>query len=120
VCDDERVLRTLARATLEGICEVVEAGDGDRALALAAETAPDLVIVDMMMPGRTGLDVVIRLRADERFADVPVVMLTARAQAADQQAGMDAGVDLFIAKPFSPADLVGAVSELLERGRDAG
>ena len=116
VCDDERVLRALARATLEEFCTVVEAEDGDRALALAAELEPDVVIVDMMMPGRSGLEVLERLRRDERLASVPVIMLTARAQAADQEAGMNAGADLFVAKPFSPAELVAAVQELLERG----
>lgn len=116
VCDDERVLRALARATLEEFCTVVEAEDGDRALALAAELEPDVVIVDMMMPGRSGLEVVAHLRQDARLASVPVIMLTARAQAADQEAGMNAGADLFLAKPFSPAELVAAVLELLERG----
>jgi len=116
VCDDERVLRALARATLEGFCTVVEAADGEQALALAAELEPAVVIVDMMMPGRSGLEVVEHLRRDERLAAVPVVMLTARAQAADQEAGMNAGADLFVAKPFSPAELVAAVRDLLERG----
>jgi DNA-binding response OmpR family regulator len=115
VCDDERVLRALARATLEEFCTVVEAEDGERALALAAEIEPDVVIVDMMMPGRSGLEVVAELRRDERLASVPVIMLTARAQAADQEAGMNAGADLFVAKPFSPAELVAAVHDLLER-----
>jgi len=119
VCDDERVLRALARATLEEFCTVVEAEDGDEALALAAEIQPDVVIVDMMMPGRSGLEVVVRLRQDARLASVPVIMLTARAQAADQEAGMNAGADLFVAKPFSPADLVAAVRDLLERGPGA-
>jgi len=116
VCDDERVLRALARATLEEFCTVVEAEDGDQALTLAAELEPDVVIVDMMMPGRSGLEVVAHLRRDERTASVPVIMLTARAQAADQEAGMNAGADLFVAKPFSPAELVAAVRELLGRG----
>ncbi len=116
VCDDERVLRALARATLEEFCTIVEAEDGDQALALAAELEPDVVIVDMKMPGRRGLEVVAQIRRNEWLASTPVIMLTARAQAADQEAGMNAGADLFVAKPFSPAELVTAVRELLARG----
>jgi DNA-binding response OmpR family regulator len=117
VCDDEQVLRSLVRAALQGICAVVEAADGDEAIQLAAEVNPTLMIVDMMMPGRSGLDVVRWLRVHERLATVPVIMLTAKAQAADQQAAMTAGVDLFVPKPFSPAVLAAGVKELFARGR---
>ena len=117
MCDDERVLRALARATLDGLCSVIEAENGDEALDLAASEEPELVIVDMMMPGRSGLDVVAAMRSDARLRDIPVIMLTARAQAADAEAGRRAGVDLFVAKPFSPAALAEAVCGLLERGR---
>lgn len=118
VCDDEPVLRALARAALEGVCTVVEARDGEEALAMAARVRPDLVLLDMMMPGRSGLDVVGELRSEGLLAGVPVVMLTARAQASDQEAALAAGVDLFISKPFSPAELAEVVSDLLGRKRD--
>lgn len=92
---------------------MVEARSGEEALASARARRPDLVIVDMMMPGRSGLEVVAALRAEAELAAVPVVMLTARAQAADERAAMLAGVDRFLAKPFSPAELVGIVRDLL-------
>jgi len=71
----------------------------------------------MMMPGRTGLEVLAELRQDARFAETSVIMLTARAQAADREAAEDAGVDRFLPKPFSPLELEAVVSELLDGGR---
>ena len=111
VCDNETVLRALVRATLEPGYEVLEARDGDEALALMAERPPDLLLLDMMMPGRTGLDVLAELRAAGNT--LPVVMVTARAQAADRVRAADAGADRFLSKPFSPAELEALVAELL-------
>jgi CheY-like chemotaxis protein len=71
----------------------------------------------MMMPGRTGLEVLAELRREPRFAETAVIMLTARAQVADRQAAEDAGVDRFLPKPFSPLELEMVVSELLAGGR---
>jgi two-component system phosphate regulon response regulator PhoB len=118
VCDDEDVLRALVRASLNGDYAIVEARDGDESLELARHVQPDLVIVDMMMPGRTGLDVVTELRRDAAFAATPVIMLTARAQAADREAANDAGVDRYVQKPFSPLELSATVDELLGRDGD--
>jgi two-component system, OmpR family, response regulator len=70
-------------------------------------------VLDLMMPGRTGLEVLAELRTEERFAETPVVMLTARAQAADRAAAADAGASHFLAKPFSPLALASLVEELL-------
>jgi DNA-binding response OmpR family regulator len=111
VCDNETVLRALVRATLEPGYEVLEARDGDEALALMAERPPDLLLLDMMMPGRTGLDVLAELRAAGET--LPVVMVTARAQAADRVRAADAGADRFLSKPFSPAELEALVADLL-------
>ncbi len=87
VCDDEAVLRALVRATLEGDgYAIVEARDGNEALERAREARPDVILLDLMMPGRTGLDTLAELRADAELAEVPVVMLTARAQVADREA----------------------------------
>jgi CheY-like chemotaxis protein len=119
VCDDERVMRSLVRATLEGVAEVVEASDGDEALALLRQARPALLIVDMMMPGMSGLEVVRQLRGDGQLRALPVIMITARVQVADQEAALEAGVDLFISKPFSPSVLLDAVRSLLERAVDA-
>jgi CheY-like chemotaxis protein len=118
VCDNEEVLRGLVRASLEGKgYAFVEARDGDDALEQARQARPDVILLDMMMPGRSGLDVLRELRRDPELQDIPVVMLTARAQSADRAAAEAAGVDRFLPKPFSPKELAFAVEELLENGR---
>jgi CheY-like chemotaxis protein len=118
LCDDEQVLRQLVRATLDnGEYSIVEAADGDESLELARRVQPDLIVLDMMMPGRSGIDVLQKLRADPRFARTPVVMLTARARESDREAATAAGADRYLAKPFSPLELISVVEELLENGR---
>lgn len=115
VCDDEDVLRTLVREVLSEAYEIVEAEDGEQALARALERRPDLVILDMMMPGRSGIEVLRAVRGHPELARTPVLMLTARTQPADREAAERAGADSYLAKPFSPLGLVRAVEELLER-----
>jgi CheY-like chemotaxis protein len=117
ICDDEDVLRELIRATLDDGYALVEASDGDEALRCARDRRPDLILLDMMMPGRSGLDVLGELRSDPELAPVPVIMLTARTQAADREAAEEAGAEHFLAKPFSPAELVAVVADVLERTR---
>lgn len=115
ICDNEEILRSLVRASLEGSgYALVEARDGDEALELARRTRPDVILLDMMMPGRSGLDVLKELRTDPELRGVPVVMLTARAQATDRESAEQAGADRFLAKPFSPLELVRVVAELLD------
>jgi len=115
VCDNEEALRALVRGALDlGDYEIVEARDGDESLDLARSCDPDLIVLDMMMPGRTGLEVISELRGEDRFAETPVIMLTARAQAQDRQAALDAGVSCFLPKPFSPLELASVVEELLD------
>jgi CheY-like chemotaxis protein len=114
ICDNEEILRALIRATLEaGTYELVEARDGDEAIRIARGERPDVIVLDMMMPGRSGLDVLAELRADDDLASTPVVMLTARARAADREAALAAGADFFLPKPFSPAALAAAVEGLV-------
>lgn len=114
ICDNEEVLRTLVRGALAiGDYEIVEARDGDESVELARACEPDLIVLDMMMPGRTGVEVLRELRAEERFADTPVIMLTARAQTADREAAVEAGASHFLPKPFSPLALANLVDELL-------
>lgn len=115
ICDDEEPLRALVRAALRGY-EIAEARDGYESLELARRLRPDLVILDMGMPGRSGLEVLQVLRADAELAAAPVVMLTAKAGAADRAAAAAAGASRFVAKPFRPAELAALVGELL-RGR---
>jgi CheY-like chemotaxis protein len=118
VCDNEEVLRGLVLATLEGNgYDFVEALDGDDALEQARRVRPDLILLDMMMPGRTGLEVLAELRRDPELRGIPVVMLTARAQVRDREAAERAGADRFLAKPFSPLELSRVVEELLGNGR---
>jgi CheY-like chemotaxis protein len=116
VCDDEDVLRSLIRATLAGYT-VIEARDGDEALAHARQLRPDLILLDMMMPGRSGLDVLAELRRDPNLAATPVVMLTARTQIADREAVEAAGANRYLGKPFSPLQLIAVVEELLDGHR---
>ena len=114
VCDNEPALRGLILAAVEGSgYELHEARDGDESLATAQAVEPDLIVLDVMMPGRTGLEVLEELRADERFRDTPVIMLTARAQASDRLAAANAGATRFVSKPFSPIELGLIVQELL-------
>lgn len=115
ICDNEEPLRALVRAALEpGGHQIIEAKDGDESLEAARREQPDLIVLDMMMPGRTGLQVLSELRADPRFSATPVVMLTARTQQADEEAAAQAGADRFVPKPFSPLELCAVVESLLE------
>jgi CheY-like chemotaxis protein len=119
VCDNEEVLRGLVRASLDGNgYTLVEARDGDEAVEQARLVRPDLILLDMMMPGRSGLEVLGELRRDPDLRGIPVVMLTARAQVTDREAARLAGADRFLAKPFSPLELCRVVKELL--GNDHG
>ena len=114
VADDDADILTLVRLRLErGGFEVVEARDGEEALRLAQERLPQLVVLDISMPGLDGLEVVRRLRADEATAGIRLVLLTARAQEADVARGFDAGADAYVRKPFSPAELLDRVRELV-------
>lgn len=120
VCDDEDVLRRLIRAGLERRAraqergyEISEARDGEEALALARQLRPDLVILDLMMPGRSGLDVLEELRSDPDLLATPVIVLTGRAQTEDREAVERAGADRYLTKPFLIPELTAAVDELL-------
>jgi CheY-like chemotaxis protein len=115
ICDNEEVLRNLVRASLDGNgYALVEARDGDEALELARQLRPNLILLDMMMPGRSGIEVLEELRADRELREIPVVMLTARAQATDRERAERAGADRFLTKPFSPLELARVVDELLD------
>ena len=114
VCDNENVLRALVREALDGgRYEISEARDGHESIERARDLEPDVIVLDMMMPGRSGIEVLEELRSDPSLGETPVVVLTARAQAADREAASRAGADYFLAKPFSPARLVSVVEDLL-------
>ena len=116
IVDDDPDIRALVtyRLTASGY-EVVCAGDGEAGLAAAREHAPDLVLVDWMMPRLTGVELCGRLRADPALADIPVVLLTARSDDLAMRGGREAGVDAYITKPFSPRELVARVEDILSR-----
>ena len=91
--------------------------DGEAGLAAARELKPDLVVLDWMMPRLTGIEVCQALRGDPDTADLPVIMLTAKAQEADVQRGFAAGADDYVSKPFSPPELASRVDAVLARAR---
>jgi DNA-binding response OmpR family regulator len=101
----------LEKAGLAG--EIVS--DGGRALASARETPPDLIILDLMLPGLNGLEICRALRADNRTASLPIVMLTARGEESERILGLDSGADDYVVKPFSPNELMARVRALLRR-----
>jgi DNA-binding response OmpR family regulator len=99
--------------------EVRRAADGDGALREVARRVPDLVLLDIMMPGISGLEVLERWRADPATAAIPVVMLTAKAQENDVERGFQLGADDYVVKPFSPRELVRRVTAVLSRRQSA-
>ena len=118
VDDDSSTLRLLGYMLERGGFQVKMAGDGEDGLAMAYQQPPDLVILDVMMPGLNGYQVCERLRADPRTAHVPIIILTARSQRIDQQTALEAGADLYLSKPVTPDELVEKVNELLSRPTD--
>jgi DNA-binding response OmpR family regulator len=113
VVDDERPIRRALEVTLtKAGYHVDTATNGDEALTAAALQPPDLVVLDLMLPSMSGLDVCRRLR---EAAPVPVIMLTARGEEADRIAGLELGADDYVAKPFSPRELTARVRAVLRR-----
>ena len=120
VVDDERSIRLLCRVNLaaSGI-DVLEAENGRKALELARRERPDLVLLDVMMPDVDGWTVARELAEDDRTREIPVVFLTARAEAADKRMGQQLGGVGYLVKPFDPitiGDFVEGVIERVERG----
>ena len=111
VCDDEPSLRELVRAVLGSGYRFIEVDDGHQALALTRELRPDLLVLDLMLPGLAGLDVLAAIRVDEELRSLPVVVVTAWSHA--EASALDAGADRVVAKPFEPDELSAAVEELL-------
>ena len=118
--EDDRALADLLVWHFDrGGFEVRRTGDGEEALLLAEEEQPDIVILDWMIEGISGLEVCRRLRRKERTGNVPIIMLTARGEESDRIRGLDTGADDYVTKPFSPRELMSRVSAVLRRVRPA-
>ena len=116
VIDDEAPIRLLCRVNLEAErMEVVEAADGPSGLERAREEQPDVVLLDVMMPGLDGWRVAEELLDAERTASIPIVFLTARAELRDRARGIDLGGVDYVTKPFNPLELAPLVRDVLER-----
>src|SRR5215218_177582 len=114
VVDDEPPLRELIRVSLGDRFEFTEAADADEAWAEAQSRRPDLVVLDIMLPGRSGLELLRQLKSDSALARVPVVVLSAWQTDEDARDALAAGADAFFAKPFAPDELARVVTVLLE------
>src|SRR5439155_24441189 len=116
VVDDERAIRMLCRVNLgaSGI-DVIEATNGDEGLELARREQPDLVLLDVMMPGRDGWTVARDLAEDPRTREIPVVFLTARADASDRSRGRQLGGVGYVVKPFDPVGIGELVDDVIDR-----
>jgi len=116
VIDDEAPIRLLCRVNLEAAgMEVSEAEDGAAGLAVARAEAPDVILLDVMMPGMDGWQVLEELLDDERTSGIPIVFLTARAELRDQARGLELGGVDYVTKPFDPVELAPLVQRLLDR-----
>jgi two-component system, OmpR family, response regulator MtrA len=116
VADDDVDIRELVEFKLSTLGhDVVAVGDGQAAIDACQAQRPDLAVLDVMMPGVSGLDAVRVIRADPALAGLPVILLTARAQESDVETGFDTGADDYITKPFSPRELASRVQALLSR-----
>ncbi len=115
IVDDDAFIRRPLEFILraEGY-EPVTAADGEECLARVAESPPDLIFLDVMMPGLDGFSVCQALKGDPRFAGIPVILLSARGQEGDRVKGMELGAADFMTKPYSPTDLIHRVREMLE------
>jgi CheY-like chemotaxis protein len=115
IADDESSMRLLVHATIESDdYRVVEAADGAEAWAMVQTYKPALVLLDVQMPGQSGLEVLRLIKADPSLTATRVILLTAKAQETDIESGLIAGADFYLTKPFSPLDLLTRVEEALQ------
>ena len=118
IAEDDRDIRELVSTKLSGAgYRVIAVADGVTALNTIREHLPDIALLDVMMPGSSGLDVIGKLRTDERTAAVPVILLSAKSQDFDVETGIASGAVDYIIKPFSPRELLQRVEAVLERTR---
>lgn len=116
IVEDEEPLRVLLRYNLEAEgFDVTATADGDEVETLVAEKIPDLVLLDWMLPGLSGIEICRRLRARDQTRDIPIIMLTARGEESERIRGLSTGADDYVVKPFSVPELIARVRGLLRR-----
>jgi two-component system phosphate regulon response regulator PhoB len=121
VVDDEPDIREVIRFALEGASfRVLEAGHADDARKLLLSDSPDLVLLDWMLPGRSGLELAQQLKQNAKTRAVPIIMVSARGEEEDRVKGLETGADDYIAKPFSPREMVARVNAVLRRAKPEG
>ena len=121
IVDDEPAIRDMvAFALRKGEYEPVHAGDAREAQSSIADKVPDLILLDWMLPGTSGLELARRWRKDEATRDVPIIMLTARGEENDRVGGLEAGVDDYVVKPFSTRELIARIKAVLRRAQADG
>ncbi|WP_140908455.1 phosphate regulon transcriptional regulator PhoB [Cognatiluteimonas lumbrici] len=119
IVDDEPAIRDMvAYALRKGDFQAVHAGDGREAQAAIAERVPDLILLDWMLPGSSGLELARRWRKDALTREVPIIMLTARGEEDDRVGGLEAGVDDYVVKPFSARELLARIRAVMRRSRE--
>lgn len=117
IVDDEPDIREMIRFSLEESgFRVLEAGHADEARKLINE-GPDLILLDWMLPGRSGLELAAQLKQNSRTRGLPIIMVSARGEEEDRVRGLDTGADDYVSKPFSPRELVARVNAVLRRSR---
>jgi DNA-binding response OmpR family regulator len=117
--DDARLGALLAEYLGKHEIEVAVAGDGPRGLAALRKSRPDLVLLDLMLPGMDGLDVCRKIRATAEWSGLPVIMLTAKGEDVDKVVGLEVGADDYLAKPFNPRELLARIRAVLRRASPA-
>ena len=116
IVEDEPGIQEVLRFNLnQNGHDTLVAGDGERAWAMLREVMPDVLLVDWMLPGMSGIDLTRKVRADSRLKDLPIIMLTARAEERDKILGLDSGADDYLSKPFSPRELLARIKAVLRR-----
>lgn len=116
IVDDEAPIRDMLRVALEmSDYQCIEAGDAQTAHSLIIDRKPDLVLLDWMMPGSSGIDLARRLKRDEVTAAIPIIMLTAKGEEDNKIQGLEVGADDYITKPFSPRELIARLRAVLRR-----
>jgi two-component system phosphate regulon response regulator PhoB len=120
IVEDEEAIIVMLRYNLERNGYIVHTtSDGNEALDLIKEIKPDIILLDWMLPGSTGIEICSRIRANEDIRSIPVIMLTAKGEESDRIKGLDSGADDYIIKPFSPSELIARMRAIFRRMRPA-